>query len=439
MKKDPQRGASLVELMFVLAIMGIVLGILMSFLFHSKEDAVAMESRSDLASISQSIDLNLHQSVAQSNRLLCQIATPSFTAYWKIISAGIYASATTTAGHVPAPMPVAWGVTPTVMTFDYLTNTVTSPQDPNQWAAANMGNMLVFVAAVAPLHLSGVPLTVLPLTPTPNPTPGAATSAVGNVTLDRYQFVEIYLSLDQSRPIPGLPGRLRLVEWRSKPYVSYVELAAMPAGIELTQTVQTLVAMGYDYAYDFAQAAGDATQSFHALNTANPIAMTWTANALTMVPESAWGYVEEYIDTLDPNPNPLLPKGRVSRQSFNGGVSSFPVNYSIAYNTNTLVGSTAVPVATPNVTPSLYQVAGLFGGSLAVLQVPVYAVPANVTNTASGFPGGFEVGVFGNVNRREIWIRTVVMASAGIDLQNLSEKKFPAADGLVDVTINNPD
>ncbi len=412
-----QRGTSLLEMLFVLAILGLLIGGIVKFFTDSQNAVIDTENRSDLAAISQNMDRNLRQSLLQSQRMLCDLSLQGqpadlFDGYKTRVLAGISASASA------APLPVPWGSLPKVMTEP---NLVTGTSGTGTDVAAAMGNSLLFVASVAPLRLTGLP-AIMPAG-TPSPTPGA-NAPLSDVVLDRYQFVYVYLSLDSSRSLPNMPGVLRLVEWRSRPYISYGQLSTMPQGAKLTATAQRLAALGYSSAFNFGE--NDAAEAFYPVTAASPYFVSHTATNQTQFPEQSWAYIEEFNNTQHPDPNPLKPLGRIARNNFTGGVSGYPSRYSIAYNSRD-----------PTVNPG-FKVNQLLGGMQGVIDLPVFANPA--TNTASGFPGGFEVGIFGAAGKRELWIRTVVMAqSAGRGIDAIREKKFPGAEGIVDVTLKNSD
>jgi prepilin-type N-terminal cleavage/methylation domain-containing protein len=428
MDSKNERGLSLVEMMITVAILGLIIGVIGKFFRDSRSNMTDVENRTDLAAISQSVDGNLHTSVSQCQRLLCNLTdagdgpSDNFAYFYQYVSAGVSASNAVKGG---APLPVAWSVEPLAENAYEITPTASA-------AANKFGNCLMFIAALPPVVLQNVSdnAAILPSI-TATPAPGIPCTTV---SLDRYQFVYIYLAQDNSRKVLGTGPVLRLVEWRSKPYVDYQELVNMGAGLHLTLTVGALVDKGYDYAFDTNPGnAGtndqDADSCFHQLSkgagTFGGGTLAASPTPIAVIPEQSWAYVEEYINDQDPNPDPLKPKHRVSRITYSGGISAYPSNYSVAYNTYNSSNGIHSPIMIPQI----------LGGISGIIQVPLMALPSATTN----FPGGFEVGVAGFVNKREVWMRTAFIASSGANEGNNREFKFTGAEGLVDMAIKNPE
>jgi hypothetical protein len=425
--KKGQRGASLVEIMFVLALLGMLVGVLARFFGDARLGLISSENDSDLSAMSGIASQNLAASVKQSERLLADLSLQSgsdpFGAYRAAVLQGISQSAS------QAPLPVTWTVSPKIYTYS------TVVHESSTGGVAYMGNSLLFIAALPPVVLKGV--TNMPLVPTPAPA-GAGTATptpaptytptplsltpLSDISLDRYQFVYLYLALDASRKIgsTGLPGRLRLVEWRSRPYVSYSQLSSS-AGVSsnlLLYMSQRLQALGYDSAYDLGD--NGAGTAFHSLNPASVPILNPAGAAQNPMPEQSWGYVEEYRALQEADPDPLRPKGRLSRLSFGGNIfgSGF---YSIAYNTT---GSASAQ----------NRITALTGTQQGGFTVPRFTLPS----AASPYPAGFEVGIAGTrPGAREVLIRAVYMAVSAAKPPN--SKEFLAAEAQANATLQNPD
>ncbi len=94
-----------------------------------------------------------------------------------------------------------------------------------------------------------------------------------SISLDRYQFVALYLATQPRIPLAnfGSPspayGAMGIIEWRSKPYVSYGELNNL--GNKLTQTCTVLAGLGYTSAWDLNQT--DPTLAFHPHQRRQPL------------------------------------------------------------------------------------------------------------------------------------------------------------------------
>lgn len=403
--KGSQRGTSLLEMLFTMAIAIIAMTALYTFFERSRIGLTDAENAADLSGIVRSISNNLRHSLDGSERLMVDFSdegTPSsVTAAYQT---GMLNSITGSASG--APRPVAWSVTPKAQS-DALFKVVDSAMHDK------FGNLIYFIASCPPIAIQKVSTSAGTLTP------GAGMAQLTDISIDRYQFVLIYLALDSNRRVMGMPGALRLVEWRSIPFVSYGQISSTAASTRLTETVRALNARGYNYAYDIG--ADDFNAAFFKLDPAGTPCVATSPTVFASLPEGSWSYMEEFNNAQVTDPNPLRPLGRVNRISISGGISGVPSSYSIAYNS-----------MSPTVN-SAFKVLKLLGGSTGSIQVPLFAD----ASTTTGFPGGFEVGIIGRPNSRQIFIRNVVMASS-FARQAGGEKNFPAVDGITFVTIRNP-
>jgi hypothetical protein len=367
-RRGRQEGASLVELMLLVSMMAFAVTVITKFAADAQFQLVTLENKGDLASMTSRINSNLSNTLSQAERIY--VPFDGGTDYSDMLALVRNSIAANTSLREPREAPGIYLSTPTAK------NAKRPVEIP-----ASFGNLIALAVATTPLRFKVSPTA----------------TTMEEVVIDRYQFVYIYPSLDSQTVFDGFT-RIRLVEWRSKPYPSSTQLSSFSTN-KLTLTVQGLQNLGYSHAFDATQSDPDV--AFYRLSgTTAPYFINCSIPAgaplVTNLPSYAWGYLDEFIGSLQQDPVITKVPGRISRVSYLRGVAGFPSSYSIAYNS-----------VSPNVVPQ-YKVNQLFGRG-GDLVVPAYGVPS-----ATGpFPGGFEIGILGSANAREIWGRTAVMAKSG--------------------------
>jgi hypothetical protein len=386
--------------MATVALVGLLTGLFVKFVGDSAFNLNRVQSENDLVRINERLTSNLHESIQSAQTIFCYYADQApgpqniLSSYNSLIAAGEAASTS------QPPAAVAFSALPTAFDSDSLTAAV---------AGNNIGNRLMFAANIPTLKMT-VQLSASPVWNT-------------EVSLDRYQFVDLYLGSYPNTPIPafGLPaasyGTMQLVEWRSIPFVNYTELLRF-SGNKLTQTCKALSAAGYNYAWDPGQT--NSAAAFYAITASSPYLAT-TGGSIGTLAENSWSWVTQYDKVLRYDYSPA-PIGRVQNLAPGGNVGLYKIRYGIAYNTaattsqalrmTSLVGDYAITMPTP----------GPMGGQTGLF-VPVWAnpdsVPANSASTGfpggNGFPGGFEVAVFGQAGARKVYTRVVSFAASGAD------------------------
>jgi prepilin-type N-terminal cleavage/methylation domain-containing protein len=434
MKTKGQEGLSLVEMMVTVAILGILIGVLSRFYLQSQSSMIDIENRTDLAAITQVVGVNMRTGLLQDYVVLGDMtenpavnaaqAMTLYSNYYSYLSAGVAASPSN------APLAVTNTKAPVVIDDNEITGGATS-------FSSYIGNSLVMIAAVQPIVLTGI-------------TDNAAISSGGvwsattatpleDVRLGREQIVAYYLAADPVRKVSNVSGRpqpaLKLVEWRSQPYVDYQDISGLfltfssstgsyseVGGVHLTNTVNALIALGYLYALDPSQ--DDASQAFHLLQNSATVPIVLTPTAVGTLKEQSWAFEDEFSDTEDPNPNPLKPRYHVVSSTHHGGIAGVPSTYSIAYNTLGANGASGS-----------YTIHQILGGMQGVIQVPLICTPPN---GGSLFPGGFETAIYGpGATQREAWARMVYIASSGARTSNMTDQQYTGNEAVVDVAFSN--
>lgn len=384
-----QGGASLLELMMVLAITGFALTAIVRFIARSNGTMAHLEGTSELIYSTQRISENMRQSLLGASDIVADYGgSPDFSALHGRIAASIAASS--------APKQVTFSAQPVIQNA--------TMADITGIAMANyVGNELFFVSALPPItftvNLSG---TALALTINAN-TQGYV------VSMDRLQFVAFYLTQTNKNMRNGMPA-LRLVEWRSSPYAVLGSLTQTGGGGYMTGTCAAMVSAGYNLAID----SSKPQDTVGAYWTVSATGLVAAGAAPATFSQASWAYVDEY--NLTQNNRPLLPGknwGQI-RGERTGTNYAAPSTFSFAYNS---VSSAAVPVPF-----AIYTSANRVGASL---QVPAYATP---DRGGTNFPGGFEVLVVGRPGAREVLIRHVILLSIA-EIVGKGTKQFQAVDG----------
>lgn len=384
------RGLTLVELLFVMAMAGVMLVAVVNFIGRTRSGLMKQEGRSELGRRGSLISSNLRSGLRSSVLLLTRGDFPGLQA---IVEASL--------NGLSAPARVAFSQLPAIH------NAVVPPL--NTSAGADWGNQLFFISALQPVSVTvcyGI-------------CNGSQTSATAlTVNIGRFQFGAYYLSQDRAARLPSLPGGgLRLVEWRSTPYINYADLNAYSGTPLLSHTVKALTTLGYSTAFKL-NSANDSNAAFYTLQGTSPWDLTGPSPPPAFFPTYAWAYLDDFDDVLEINPKPNTNRGRVIRSGGQGLIAG-PASYMVALNTS------------PTTSASLNLNAVLGPGKR--LDVPAFATP---NLWGDGYPGGFEVGIFGQPNGREVVLRTVLISVSGADPRG-QPKTWPGLETLTYVSITN--
>lgn len=395
-----QRGMTMVELLFVLAMSGVLLLSIVTFARDTRFSLMRSEMNNGLLTRNRIIGTNLRAALSTSDLLLPRSAGHTYDDIQALVKASVGGAASTA-----APAPVAFSMSPVIANSQEAElQPITAP------TAVDWGNELIFVGSLAPVAVTVCYKNC-----------GAITSATvqERVSIDRLQFVYFYLSQDPAAHVPGLlGGGLRLTEWRSQPFLDYQSLNSF-ASPRLTGTAKAAIALGYTWAFDRAQASTPAT-AFYQVTNSNVTPLNNTTGPPSFLAQSHWTYVDEYDLNANFKPLPNVNLGRIRRRSGSEGRIMGPANVIIALNTNQ-----------PTVNPS-WKANKLLGPGKDI-EVPAYALP---DNGGANFPCGFEVSIWGKANARQVELRTVLMGSAGLD-PRAPVKTYLATEALQSVAVKN--
>lgn len=389
---DPQRGLTLVELLFAMAMFGVLLVVVVRFTSETRFGLMRSEAASELATRNRILSSNLRATI-HSTRLLL----PRGSVYDDVRNI-VKASPASVSG---TPAPVAFSLSPQLVNSQ-------EPQllTPPSATSGSWGNELLLLANLPPLQL----------TVCYSGCAGAPTAATvrEEVSVARLQFVYLYLAQDPAHRVPGLSGGgLRLVEWRSQPFLNYNTLDFTPP--RLTGTVKAALAQGYSSALNHSSLHNAANAFFTLQNDdVTPLANLGPPGTL---PQSHWAYVDEFDLSAHLNPRPGLNRGRI-RRSGGGGDVAGPSNIVIALNTYQ-----------PAVNPA-WKALQLRGPGRQI-SLPRYATP---DNGAANFPAGFEVGIFGKPNARQVIVNHVLMATGGY---GIATGQYLAHEAQQNVAVDN--
>lgn len=393
-----QRGMTLVELLFVMAMSGVLLLGIVTFARDTRFSLMRTGMNNELLTRNRVIGTNLRAALSTSDLLLPRSAAHTYDNLQTLIKASVGGGAN------PAPNPVAFSLSPLVVNAQEAQLLPTTSSTATDW-----GNELLYVGSLPP-----VAMTVC----YKNCSSIDKTTVQERVSVDRLQFVYFYLSQDPSTRVPGLAGGgLRLTEWRSQPFLDYQSLSSFVSP-RLTGTAKAAIALGYTMAFDRSQASTPAT-AFYQLSSSNVTPLDNSGGAPATLPQSHWAYVGEYDLNANFNPLPNVNVGRIARRSGKEEVLG-PASVTIALNTYQ-----------PTVNPA-WKANELRGPGVS-LQVPAYALP---DNGGANFPCGFEVSVWGKANARQVELRTVLMGSGGLD-PRAGPKVYLASEALQSVSIKN--
>jgi hypothetical protein len=393
-----ERGLTLVELMAVLFTSALLLVPVVRFVASTRNSMLRQQVNSNLLANNSRLQANLRSGLVSTDLVMADFSGmggPSFTALRTLVRSSLGSG---------APTPVA-NSAPMVAKNAAQPNLMGASSDPAAW-----GNELFYVASLEP-----VTFTVCITGCSGSPSTGTVQESV---SVDRLQLVYVYLAQDPESRLPSLPGGgLRLVEWRSVPYAAFSSLTLF-SGIRLTNTVSALLSQGYAFAFD-KDDANVPEDAFYALSNSPPNLFSNASAAPSTLTRSAWGYVDEYDLALDLIRHPSQDRGRVRRRGSSGAWTG-PADYMVALNSTT---------ATTNAAWRLDQIRG----PGRTLNVPAYA---QAERGGVGFPGGFEVSLWGRPYAREVVIRTVLVATSGAD-PKAPPKTWPGHEAMSIFSVKN--
>ena len=290
LRRLDQRGYSLTELMFVAGIAGIAIASIVRFTFTSRINLSRQEVATDLYATNARIGSNLRADLGSAQVLLANYAgtsAPDMTALMALIRASVVADG--------APAPVAFTMPANVATMN--------DPDLTGTAAATWGNEVMYICEITPVTFTVQNVTAW----------GGCTCTASTYAVERLQFVYDYLSTKGTGTFPGLGPALRLVQWRSAPFIDYsssldpVNSGRSPEG--LSETAATVLAWGYNTAVNI-NAPQALTTAFYTILTASAAA-TAGANAIpyTSAPasigQSSWAFLDDYdsLQTVKARPS----------------------------------------------------------------------------------------------------------------------------------------
>lgn len=403
-----ESGTSLMEMMFVLAMMAITITGLVRFVMRARGTMSRVEAASTLNFANQRIGENLRTTLSAALVYVADYGgTPDMSSLHSIMANSLTASAT-------APVQVTFSAQPIVQDANmpvFASGTITAGD-----MGAYVGNELYLVASVAPVTFTVcLSSTTTAATIASVLAPCVSPNIGYTMSIDRVQFVAQYLAKKSGGMKNGL-SPLRLVEWRSRPYVRYNSLSEMAQSANplLTATCQALSSLGYTLA--IADAVSDTVKSYITFNSSASFSGGAAPNTF---PEASWGYVDEYnLTQVYRGLSTTTSLGRIrTERTFAGYVA--PTTFSFAYNSRT---STAVPVPYVKFTN-----AGRDGGPLNVPNM------AKIDRAAPGFPGGFEVLIVGRPGAREVLVHFTTMLNAA-DSISRGRTEFLGMDGEAYIT-----
>jgi type II secretory pathway pseudopilin PulG len=162
---DRQAGFSMIELVFVIAFMGVVLVGLFQVIGASQRGLLNSENRADLTTMSRRVAQNLRVSLSGSQLLFVDPSdSPGlFSGYRNLLTASLLGTPS------KAPAMVPWALHPTLPPPSPLIK-------PDPTWGAYVGNTIAFAAGIKPITV----------------TVASAPGVNSIISLDRFQFVIIY-------------------------------------------------------------------------------------------------------------------------------------------------------------------------------------------------------------------------------------------------------
>ena len=392
-----QDGMTVAELMITVAMVSISIFVFSKFILSTRRASSRQEASGELLQRNLRTISNLRAGLQGCVELITNYGDSTANGMQNLhaIVANSVASAAASPGGPPRP--VGFSTWPTAE--------VGAMVDLSQDAAgaAAWGDEIMYVAELnsisytayytetggaPPWHVGGSSVTT--------------TTSAEVVNLSRLQFVYDYLAWDTGTAIAGKGMGLRLVEWRSQPFINYNSLTSF---VDLTATCcpRLTSACGYltssSYALTFNPFNATMTSNcFYPLTPVSAIdtPITLATNSSLVMGTYSWAYLDDYDVIQSFSARPGVDIGRVFRANGgSGGQISGKSDYSVAFNT---------------ISPTTYPSTSVLSldGPGAGLNVPQYASMASL---GTGFPMGFEVGIAGQAGSREVFLRLVLMAS----------------------------
>jgi prepilin-type N-terminal cleavage/methylation domain-containing protein len=346
-KKPGQRGWTIIELMMVVAIVGLITPALLILFSYCYQGMAAAEMHLSLKAMNEQIMLHLHERM-NSNKHMFQNDTTS---------GGLNFLPQIQFGSAPLPAPI------TLLPEKQSGTTITF--SPKAGAVASeYGNCLFYAAADTPQTINGkvytAPVTVTGVTD--------GSGKLVTLNLDVYRFYFDYLSTAGAlKKIPTMTSYW-LIEWQSVQFVDAFELndifAADPT---LGPNVVTWLTTGANFA------------------SGQPLTLAWDPSQTQMAAAAtvtAFYTLSGSAMSTSPNQS-ILAQNYTPLSCTNSGLIS-PFNYGISGNYSNLAGDPPPP------------------------NVPMYAAAPSTLATA--FPGGFEVGLEGASGGMQVLIRSLLIA-----------------------------
>ena len=355
-RKTSNRGWTLVELMMVVAMIGLIVPSLMSLFQYSYQGMAAAEIHLQLKALNEQMMLHLHQRINTSKHMFQNNAASGGLSFIGQINMG-----TAPASVTMSQLPLAQSAT---HTFSPAAGAVSSEfGNCLFYAAYDTTQSINNVSYVAPLTICGG-MTMPSGSKSTTVTDGDGKAVTMN--LDVYRFYYDYLSTaGDLATIPNLTSYW-LIEWQSVQFVDAFEL------IDIKNTDSTL----FTNVVSWLTTAGNFPSN-------QAITLAWDPSQSQMVNGTNYAFYTLSGGTTVGNSNLSIPMQSwtpLSRTS-SGQISHF--FYGISGNYANLAGDPPPP------------------------NVPMFAPPNTV---ATGFPGGFEVGIQGANGGMQVMIRSLLIA-----------------------------
>ncbi len=350
-----EQGYTMIELMMVIGILGVITPALLLFFQNYTQSMAADEMRSQLQSLNQNTFLRLHERLGMCRHMFQGSAAGGIS-----MISNLQFSATAPATVTGSAMAVL--------------QSNSSQSFANAVINSNLiGNELLFATYDSPQNIGNQRYNA-PLTTTGGAGGVIVTDSAGvtvPMVVDVYRFWFYYLAANPTNRGPKDFKTYRLVEWESTQMADAAEINNMPDTVLAGNVIKWLVAGGdantnttYSIRLAWDPHQNSDANAFYSLNTNG----TLTALAATQpVTEATWQYIT-----------------RVNQGILSGGF-----RYGIMGNTWS--GATPPALGTKNV-------------------VPILATPNGL------FPGGFEVGLSGNDQGREVLFRSMLVAEGATKL-----------------------
>ncbi len=346
-KKINQRGWTIIELMMVVAIVGLIFPALTALFTYCYQGLATAEMHLSLKQLNEQIMLHLHERTTSSKHMFQNNTTSGGLNFIGQIQMGA------------APASVSFSKLPqaqsgTTVTFSPAAGAVSS----------EFGDCLFYAAYDVPQTIGGVAYTS-PLTVSGATVKDTAGKAV-TMNLDVYRFYFDYLtSAGDMKPVHDMTS-FWLAEWQSVQFVDAFELE------DINSTDNTLfknVISWLTTGSNFPSGQG--------------ITLAWDPTQTPMQNGTNFAFYDLAGSAMTGNATQtILYQNWTPLSRTNSGLIS-PFGYGISGNYSNLAGDPPPP------------------------SVPQFAPPTSVANA---FPGGFEVGLEGSNGSMEAMVRTLLVA-----------------------------